>query len=129
MRTSGARYTVSSSSSALVAFSAVRWAFHLVKERGYLPYRGPGIAISLGIVLGFALAALLIDYVLARMGVPKRLRSALWFGALFGPYAGLLADNAWQHPVWSHVIGVASTVAGFGLGYLLERRASIPWKS
>jgi hypothetical protein len=86
-------YTTSSGSAALVAFSAVRWAFHLVKERGYLPYRAWGIALSLGMVLGFGLAALLVDYVLACIDVPKRFRSAVWFGALLGPYAGLVADH------------------------------------
>jgi len=80
-------------------------------------------------VLGFGWAALLSDHELARMGASKQFRSALWFGALFGLYAGLLADNAWRHPEWSHVIGVASTVVGCGLGYLLERQAGVPWKS
>jgi hypothetical protein len=72
------------------------------------------------LVLGMMAISLGVDYVLARLGVGLRTRSALWFAALLGPYAGLVALNEWGHPVASQAISVVATLVAFGVGYWLE---------
>jgi hypothetical protein len=104
------------------AFVIIQWVFYLTKELGYAPYRGRGIAISFGLYIAMLAVIFLADYALARLGIRKTIRSALWASAFIGPYAGLAAWNTWGHPVWSQVAGVVGTVAAFGLIYLTFRR-------
>jgi MFS family permease len=107
--------------SLFIVFVTWPWMNTLLKEWGYRPYRGWGIVIGLGIILGFALVAWLIDYALAVGGVSKAIRSGLWLGAVLGPYAGLLVVDKGGDPQWGHLAGIAATMVGFALGYPVER--------
>jgi hypothetical protein len=106
----------------------IRWASDLTKDLGYLPYRGKGWVVGLGILLGFALAALVVDYGIYRMGMRRAMRAGLWLGAMFGPYMamwGVLEAGA-PIPVTSQIAGAVGTLLAFGFGYVvsvaLERR-------
>jgi predicted regulator of Ras-like GTPase activity (Roadblock/LC7/MglB family) len=112
-------------SSFLVAFLSYPWVSHLVREWGYVPYGGTGIAIVFGMGLGILLTVQLIDYVLARVGLEKPIRSGIWLAAALGPTSGFTVLNEWGHPVGSHVVGSLSTVLAFGLGYFLDRRKAV----
>lgn len=103
----------------LIAVVSYPWIAQQVKAWGYVPYRGLGIALVLGLGLGVLAAVLLVDYILARVGMEKRIRSGLWLAAALGPAASLAVWNQWGHPVWSQVAGIASTLFGFGLGYFM----------
>ena len=103
------------------AFAVIRWIFYLTKEWGYAPYRGWGIALSLGMYIGSLAGVFSIDYLLARAGIRRTIRSGVWASAFIGPYLGLAAFNAWGHPVWSQVAGVAGTVTAFVITYLVDR--------
>ncbi len=102
----------------------IQWVFSLTKEWGYLPYRGWGIAISLGLYLGFLIVLFSADYGLARSGVHKPVRSAVWASAFLGPYLGLVTFNAWEHPLWSQIAGTACSLITFVVVYLIDRRKS-----
>lgn len=108
-----------SMSGILIAVVSYRWIAQQVKAWGYVPYRGLGIALTLGLGLGVLAAVLLVDYALARVGIEKRIRSGLWLAAAWGPAASLTVWNEWGHLVWSQVAGIAGTFLGFGLGYFM----------
>ena len=77
----------------LAAFIIYPWVSTLLKRWNYVTYRTPGLFIGIGLFLAIILVVLLIDYLMARLGLEGALRSALWFSALLGSYAGLVALN------------------------------------
>ena len=106
----------------LLGLLGYQWVAAILKGWGYVPYRSPGLFIGLALFIGFALSALLVDFLLARILPQQALRSALWFSAVLGPYAGLLAFSTWGEPIASHIVGIVTTLLAFGLGYFLEKR-------
>lgn len=102
-----------------MALVAYRWAATIVQEWGQKPSQQTGTV--LGIALGFAIALLLVDYVLWRLQLSKAIRSGLWACAAIGPYAGLVAEAALAHPVWSQIAGFGTTILAFLLFYNLEQ--------
>lgn len=108
----------------LMALVAFRWGAELTRSWGYAPARGAGLAINFGLVAGMVLLALLVDVGLQRAGLSRAIRSGVWFAALTGPYAGMIALHEWGHLVGSQAIGVASTLLAFLLGYWLEQRVT-----
>jgi hypothetical protein len=104
-----------------VVFVTWPWMNTLLASWGYRPYQGWGIALGLALILGFAAAAWLIDWGLARLGLGRGVRSALWLGAVVGPYAGLWAIEQGVQPMAAQALGLAATLGGFVAGYALDR--------
>jgi len=110
--------------SGLVALIAYRWAATVVQEWGWKPSERFGWVF--GMMVGFSVVLLLVDYGLGRLRIERAVRGGLWAGAVFGPYAGLVAWEELAHPVWAQVIGLGSTLLVFVLFYFLERRLRRP---
>lgn len=106
----------------VVAISAVfvfRWSTNLVRDWGYAPYQGIGIAYTIGVMIGFLVALLLIDFVLALSGIPKTVRSGVWFSAMVAPYTGITTMEI-AGPVWSQAAGFVSGLLAFAAIYFLD---------
>ena len=103
-------------------FIIIQWVFTLAKEWGYSPYRGGGIAVSLGMYIGLLAVVFAADFLLGRAGIRIPIRSGIWASAFLGPYLGLAVFNTWGHPVWSQMAGVAGTILVFVVTYLLDKR-------
>lgn len=102
-----------------MAFLAYRWAATIVQEWGQKPSQHAGQVF--GFFVSFLLILFLIDYVLWRCRFTLAVRSGLWAAAALGPMAALTAWMELMHPVWSHVIGLLSTILSFIAFYFLER--------
>ena len=106
----------------VVAISAVfvfRWSTILVNGWGYAPYQGIGIAMTLGVMIGFLLALLIIDQILAYSGIEKTVRSGVWFSAMVAPYTGITTMEI-AGPVWSQAAGFVSGLLAFAAIYFLD---------
>jgi hypothetical protein len=104
----------------LVIFLLV-WASTLTNQMGYIPLRGVGMLITLGIIAVLILILLATNHILAKIGLSKAIRSALWFSALIGPYISIIAINNWGNSALSHIVGVFSALLGFNISYALDR--------
>ncbi|MBN1669298.1 MAG: hypothetical protein JW862_19550 [Anaerolineales bacterium] len=105
--------------SIFMGYVAFTWASALVRARGDVIYRGVGSLIGIGLFLAIILGALAIDLLLAKLKLQKRIRSAIWIGAVLGPYAGIVASNS-TPPTMSHIIGVVTTLVGFTLSWYID---------
>jgi hypothetical protein len=105
--------------SGFMGYAAFIWASALVRAREYVIYRGVGSLIGIGLFLAIILGALEIDLLLAKLKLQKRTRSAIWIGAVLGPYAGIVASNS-TPPTMSHIIGVVTTLVGFTLSWYID---------
>lgn len=106
--------------SGFMVFMAYRWASTIIQEWGQKPSQQVGTV--LGLTVGFTLIVLLFDYILWRLQFIKAIRSGLWAGAAIGSYATLIVGAEIAHPVWSHIIGVMSTIIVFAIFYALDNR-------
>jgi hypothetical protein len=97
------------------------WLNALLAAWGYRPYRGWGLVLGLALLLGFAAAAWLVDFGLARLGIDRAVRSALWLGAAVGPSVVLWAVEQGMAPLAAQALGLVATLVGFGLGHGLDR--------
>jgi preprotein translocase subunit SecE len=104
--------------SGFIVFMAYSWASTIIQEWGQKPSQQ--ISTVLGLTLGFLIALYLFDYILWRWQFTRAIRSGLWAGAAIGSYATLFAWTELAHPVWSHVIGLTSTVFAFVIFYSLD---------
>lgn len=107
-----------------VVIMAYGWASTIVQEWGKKPSQNFGIV--LGIAVGFSIILFLLDLVLWRWQFGKAVRSGLWGGAVFGPWAALIAWEKLAHPVWGQLTGLLSTVLVFTVFYFLERKRDRP---
>ncbi len=105
--------------STFMGYVAFIWASAFVRARGYIIYRGTGALLGIGLFLAIILSTLAIDLLLAKLTLQKRIRSAIWIGAVLGPYASIVAANT-MPPTLSHVIGVVTTLAGFALSWYID---------
>ncbi|MFZ5858405.1 MAG: hypothetical protein ACOYZ6_16390 [Chloroflexota bacterium] len=106
--------------SGFMAFMAYRWASTIVQEWGQKPSQQVGTV--LGLTVGFTIIILLFDYILWRLQFIKAIRSGLWAGAAIGSYVTLIAGAEITYPVWSHIIGLTSTIIAFVTFYILDNR-------
>ena len=97
------------------------WASNLTNELGYIPLNGIGIAIFLGIGVGLAALLIGINSLLAKMGLSRTLRSALWLSAVCGPYLTIAARGRWDNPVWGHLAGFAATLLAFCISLVVDK--------
>lgn len=118
------KYTYSFSSGA-VAFLAFPWASYFVKEWGYEPYKGLGIILTLGIILGIAILTAAVDYLFFRIEIEKPVRSGIWWAAAFGPLVGFALLNEWNNSIYSRIIGFFSTIVAFALGYYFSKKETV----
>ena len=109
--------------SGFMAFMAYRWASTIVQEWGQKPSQQIGIV--LGLTVGFIIVLFLFDYILWRLQFIKAIRSGLWAGAAIGSYVSLLAGAELTHPVWSHILGLTSTIIAFVAFYSLDNRLKV----
>jgi len=109
-------YKVSFSMGALTMY-VFPWINYLLNAWGYKPYRGLGILLGIGSILGLAGLILGIDYILFRYGLSRPVRSGMWWGATLGPMAGGVASYQWGNLIATQAIGVVSTLLGFIFGY------------
>lgn len=106
--------------SGFMVFMVYRWASTIVQEWGQKPSQQVGTV--LGLIVCFTIIILLLDYILWRIEFTKAIRSGLWAGAAIGSYATLIAEAETAHPVWSHIIGLMSTIIVFAIFYALDNR-------
>ena len=108
--------TRTNSSIIFAAFFGVWWVSHWdvpsIRLEGVLAF---------GVFFAFVLVAVLIDNLLARMGVQNYARSGIWASAMLGPLIGFAVFDRWGYPVLSQVVGFASTVLAFGVFYVLDK--------
>ena len=97
------------------------WVSSLIKEWGYVGYRGPGLYIGFGLFFVGVLSVAAIDIFMALMNLNKIIRSAIWFSAILGPYMSVMVLEKWGIPVWSHIAGSVSVLLAFSLSWLLDR--------
>ena len=105
--------------SAFMGYVAFIWASAFVRAWGYVIYRGTGALIGIGLFLAIIFSTLAIDLLLAKLTLQKRIRSAIWIGAVLGPYAGIAAANT-MPPTLSHIIGVVTTLVSFALSWYID---------
>jgi hypothetical protein len=97
------------------------WASSLTNQLGYQPFRGTGIIVFIGLLVGIGAALIFFDSLLGRSGINRSTRSAIWFSAVIGPYISILAMNNWGENVLSHMAGFAGTALAFWASYLLDK--------
>ena len=106
--------------SGFMAFMAYRWASTIVQEWGQKPSQQVGTI--LGLTVGFMIIMFLFDYILWRLQFNKAIRSGLWASATIGSYMTLFTEAEITHPVWSHIIGLTTTMITFVIFYFLDNR-------
>jgi hypothetical protein len=74
--------------------------------------------VFIGISLTFI--TIYLNKLMAKIGLKRPIRSALFLSALIGPYTYLSTYNAWNLPVISHIAGFFASVLTFILCYLLD---------
>lgn len=104
-----------------IVFYTWPWLNALLYRWGYRPYRSAGIWIGLGLMLVFLGLAVGTDYLLYRLGLPRRVRSGLWLAATLGPLAGFAVFNTWGYIVAGQVAAILAIMLGFVLGYSSSR--------
>ncbi|MCP4604884.1 MAG: hypothetical protein GY847_30915 [Proteobacteria bacterium] len=96
-------------------FLAFAWGRNLAKELdlGTLEWMGMG--------LGFSLAILLIDYLLARIGMQYPTRLGVWTSAGFTPLVVQSASEKWESFALRWILGGGSVVLSFIVAYLIVK--------
>jgi hypothetical protein len=83
-------------------------------KKGY----GALIFIVIGLTLMFT--TIFINRIMAKIGLERPVRSALWLSAVIGPYINLTTYNSWNLPVISHLAGFFASILTFIISYLLD---------
>ncbi len=104
-----------------MGYVAYTWVSSLIKEWGYVGYRGPGFFIGFGLFFIVVLGVAALDIFMAFISLNKIIRSAIWFSAFLGPYVSVMVLEKWGIPVWSHIAGSVSVLLAFSLSWLLDR--------
>jgi hypothetical protein len=101
------------------------WASALTVQLGYNPGQPVGGLFFVGIGLGLAITAIFANKLLARTGIDRPTRSALWLGALVGPYVSLAIEIQGLNPTTSHLAGFGSAVFLFWLSIQIDKLVEI----
>jgi len=109
-----------STSGYLIGILAYPWIVNWIRGWGYVPYRGAGLALTLGLALLMGVGFIGTDYLLSHTGLDKTARSALWFGAALGPMVGFAVFNEWGNMALGQALALLTTVIAYGLEYKLE---------
>jgi hypothetical protein len=97
------------------------WSSSLTSLLGYKINQGLGVIIFVGIGAGLFLVTFFTNRLMAKMGLDRPVRSAIWLSAVIGPYVNLVAFHAWQSPVLSHLVGFAAAVGSFLISIFLDK--------
>ena len=102
----------------------VYWAIHLFKEWPRSLNFVWRLLSGFGVVLGFILSIIFADYLLARVRIPRTVRSGIWFAAFLSPQLGVIAFQKWEHQIAGLIVGAVSTVVVFVVTFLFTKQAS-----
>jgi hypothetical protein len=109
----------------IIGLFTLFWASSITTLLGFDLRRGWGALVFLGVGLLIALPIIFFVRLMAMIGINRPVRSAFLFSAVVGPYVDLLAENTWNLPVISHMLGFSASILAFlaslGLDYLFAR--------
>lgn len=108
-------------SNIVLTFSILFWSASLTTQFGFDLKKGPGILVFIAIWLFISLGILLVTLLMAKLGVERRIRSALLLAAIIGPYINLIAYLAWDRPTVSHILGFVSSIIAFLFSLVLDK--------
>ena len=108
--------------SIFMGYVAYTWASAIIKEMGYVGYRGRGLFIGFGIFLLLLLCVITIDLIMIRLDIQRIIRSAVWLSIVIGPYVGIVVFNEWGSPVWGHLAGAISGLVIFVFSWWIDQR-------
>ncbi len=96
------------------------WSSSITSFLGLDLKNGFGALFFVFIGLSLTCITIYVNKLMAKIGLERPIRSALFLSALIGPYVYLSTYNAWNLPVISHVAGFFASVLTFVLSYLLD---------
>jgi hypothetical protein len=88
---------------------------------GYDLKKGFGALIFIGVGLSLTLATILLNRVMAIIGLDRPIRSAVCLCAVIGPYVNLATYHTWNSPVISHIAGFIASIGSFLISILLDK--------
>lgn len=97
------------------------WSSSLTTLMGFDLKKGYGILIFIGVGLILTLPTIFINWIMAKIGLVRPIRSALWLSAIIGPYVNLTTYNSWNVPVISHIAGFIASILAFIFSFLLDK--------
>jgi hypothetical protein len=100
------------------------WSSSLTALFGYDLKKGYGVLIFVGIGLALSVATIMINKFMARIGMERSIRSALWLSAVIGPYVNQFSYHSWKIPVISHIAGFTASILTFIFSYQLDKLIS-----
>jgi hypothetical protein len=96
------------------------WSSSLTTLLGFDLKKGYGALIFIVIGLTLMFTTIFINRIMAKIGLERPVRSALWLSAVIGPYINLTTYNSWNLPVISHLAGFFASILTFIISYLLD---------
>jgi hypothetical protein len=97
------------------------WSSSLTTLLGYDLKQGFGVLIFVGVGLTLTLVTILVNKIMAKIGLNRSIRSALWLSAVIGPYVNLTTYYSWNVPVLSHISGFAAAILSFLFSTILDK--------
>jgi hypothetical protein len=97
------------------------WSSSLTNQIGFDLKKGFGTLIFIGIGLLLCLTTVFVNRIMAKIGLERAIRSALWLSAAIGPYVNMITYNTWNLPVISHIVGFAAAIFTFILSFQLDK--------
>jgi hypothetical protein len=96
------------------------WSSSITTFLGLDLKKGYGVLFFIFFGLSLTFIAIYVNKIMAKIGLERPIRSALFMSALIGPYVYLSTYNAWNLPVISHIAGFFASILTFVLSYLLD---------
>jgi hypothetical protein len=96
------------------------WSSSLTTLLGFDLKKGYGALIFIVSGLTLMFTTIFINRIMAKIGLERPVRSALWLSAVIGPYINLTTYNSWNLPVISHLAGFFASILTFIISYLLD---------
>jgi hypothetical protein len=97
------------------------WSSSLTRQFGFDLKKGVGTLIFIGTLLLLSFSAIFVNNIMAKIGLERAVRSALWLSAVIGPYVSLTTYHKWNLPVVSHISGFAVAILTFNLSFQLDK--------
>jgi len=97
------------------------WSSSLTNQIGFDLKKEFGALIFFGILLMLSFLTVIVNKIMARIGLERAIRSACWLSAVIGPYVNMTTYNAWNLSVISHIAGFAAAILTFIISFQLDK--------
>jgi hypothetical protein len=96
------------------------WSSSISSMLGFDLKQGYGVLIFIAVGLILTFTIILVNKFMAKIGLARPIRSALFLSAVVGPYVNQTTYNSWNLPVISHLAGFIASILTFTISYLLD---------